>query len=163
MALISVDLPAPLSPTKAVTSPVGTSRSTSVRACTGPKLLVIFSRRSRGVAGLWASATASAGTATSLLDAVGGAGGLGVRHADVGDLHGLVLDDRVLDVGDRDPCRRQVGRLHVAVGRGVLGGRVHQARRRRLTGPQVKGDGSGRLSLEVDRLVHGAALEALED
>src|SRR5664279_6000073 len=39
-ALISVDLPAPLSPTRAVICPFGMSRSTSLRACTAPKLLV---------------------------------------------------------------------------------------------------------------------------
>src|SRR6266567_8060716 len=39
MVLIKVDLPAPLSPTMAVTAPVGISRSISASACTGPKLL----------------------------------------------------------------------------------------------------------------------------
>src|SRR5229473_5333105 len=34
--LISVDLPAPLSPTSAITSPCRTSKSTSVSACTEP-------------------------------------------------------------------------------------------------------------------------------
>src|SRR6266487_4542680 len=34
--LISVDLPAPLSPTSAITSPGRTSKSASARACTGP-------------------------------------------------------------------------------------------------------------------------------
>src|SRR5437763_16750853 len=36
MHLISTDLPAPLSPSSAVTSPARTSKSTSVSACTGP-------------------------------------------------------------------------------------------------------------------------------
>src|SRR5689334_17576467 len=36
MHLISVDLPAPLSPSSAITSPRRTSRSTSVSACTEP-------------------------------------------------------------------------------------------------------------------------------
>src|SRR5207248_5060893 len=36
MHLISVDLPAPLSPTSAITSPLRTSKSTSVSACTEP-------------------------------------------------------------------------------------------------------------------------------
>src|SRR3954454_18708954 len=36
MHLMSVDLPAPLSPTSAITSPSRTSRSTSVSACTDP-------------------------------------------------------------------------------------------------------------------------------
>src|SRR5206468_11625909 len=36
MHLIRVDLPAPLSPTRAITSPSRTSKSTSVSACTEP-------------------------------------------------------------------------------------------------------------------------------
>src|SRR5438309_105323 len=39
MHLTRVDLPAPLSPTSAVTSPARTAKSTSWRTCTGPKLL----------------------------------------------------------------------------------------------------------------------------
>src|SRR6478735_5337820 len=38
MHLIRVDLPAPLSPTRAMTSPRETWKSTSKRACTAPKL-----------------------------------------------------------------------------------------------------------------------------
>src|SRR4026209_612086 len=38
MPLMSVDLPAPLSPTSAMTSPARTSKSTSVSACTDPKV-----------------------------------------------------------------------------------------------------------------------------
>src|SRR5436309_98752 len=38
MHLMSVDLPAPLSPTSAITSPAATSKSTSVSAWTEPKL-----------------------------------------------------------------------------------------------------------------------------
>ena len=41
MHLISVDLPAPLSPTSAITSPLRTSKSTSVRACTDPNDFVM--------------------------------------------------------------------------------------------------------------------------
>jgi hypothetical protein len=41
MHLTSVDLPAPLSPTSAITSPGLTSKSTSVNACTEPKDLVM--------------------------------------------------------------------------------------------------------------------------
>src|ERR671935_2395504 len=41
MHLISVDLPAPLSPTSAITSPSRTSKSTSVSACTEPNDLEI--------------------------------------------------------------------------------------------------------------------------
>src|SRR5450755_1218413 len=46
MVLISVDLPAPLSPTRAVTWPSGMSRSTPASACTGPKLLPTLRRLS---------------------------------------------------------------------------------------------------------------------
>src|SRR6266516_6752760 len=41
IVLISVDLPAPLSPTSAITSPRRTSRSTSLRASTDPKVFVM--------------------------------------------------------------------------------------------------------------------------
>ena len=40
MVLISVDFPAPLSPMRATTSPGKTSKSTFLRACTGPKCLL---------------------------------------------------------------------------------------------------------------------------
>ena len=48
IVLISVLLPAPLSPTSAVTWPTGTSRLMSVRARTGPKFLPTPTRRSSG-------------------------------------------------------------------------------------------------------------------
>src|SRR5829696_1534803 len=47
--LISVDLPAPLSPTRAITSPGRTSKSTSLSAWTEPKLFEIPWSSSRGV------------------------------------------------------------------------------------------------------------------
>src|SRR5438046_6603707 len=46
--LISVDLPAPLSPTSAITSPLRTSRSTSVSAWTEPNDLETPRSSSRG-------------------------------------------------------------------------------------------------------------------
>ena len=45
----NVDLPAPLSPTRATTSLWFTWKSTSLRACTGPKLLLTPSSASTGV------------------------------------------------------------------------------------------------------------------
>src|SRR5579871_6632533 len=48
MVLIMVDLPAPLSPIKAVTRPRGTSRSTPVRARTGPKVFEMPRSESSG-------------------------------------------------------------------------------------------------------------------
>src|SRR5436305_7321068 len=47
--LTSVDLPAPLSPTRAVTSPAYTVKSTSRRTCTAPKLLLIPCSSNSGV------------------------------------------------------------------------------------------------------------------
>src|SRR5665647_232456 len=41
MVLTRVDFPAPLSPTRLTTSPANTSKSTSLRACTAPKRLLI--------------------------------------------------------------------------------------------------------------------------
>src|SRR5689334_1508521 len=46
--LMSVDLPAPLSPTSAITSPLRTSKSTSASACTEPKLFEIPRSSSAG-------------------------------------------------------------------------------------------------------------------
>src|SRR5215210_9015209 len=48
IVLTSVDFPAPLSPTSATTSPGWTSKSTSLSACTGPKLLLTPLRDSTG-------------------------------------------------------------------------------------------------------------------
>ena len=50
IVLISVDLPAPLSPTRAVTWPAGMSRLMSVSACTGPKFFPMPRSRSSGSA-----------------------------------------------------------------------------------------------------------------
>src|SRR4029077_1339114 len=49
MHLISVDLPAPLSPTSAITSPLRTSKSTSVSACTDPNDFVMLRSWRSGV------------------------------------------------------------------------------------------------------------------
>src|ERR1044072_360666 len=47
--LIGVDLPAPLSPTSAITSPRRTSKSTSSSACTEPNVFVMPRSSRRGV------------------------------------------------------------------------------------------------------------------
>src|SRR5690348_387878 len=49
MHLISVDLPAPLSPTSAITSPSRTSKSTSLSACTEPNAFEMARSSSVGV------------------------------------------------------------------------------------------------------------------
>src|ERR1700686_2963754 len=48
MHVMNVDLGAPLSPTRAITSPARTSKSTSLSACTEPKLLLIPRTASAG-------------------------------------------------------------------------------------------------------------------
>src|SRR5918911_237241 len=50
--LMSVDLPAPLSPTSAVTCPAQASRLTPLSTCTAPKLFWIPRRLSRGALGV---------------------------------------------------------------------------------------------------------------
>src|SRR5258708_8281109 len=70
IALINVDLPAPLSPTSATTSPAWTSKSTSVRASTAPNRLVtpLTSRSGRSGAAVTEAVVIS--SIDSLLDAV---------------------------------------------------------------------------------------------
>ena len=78
--LISVDLPAPLSPTSAVTWPAGMSRSMSVSAWTGPKRLPMPAQRSSG----WPSAPAGVGAGRGEPVAPGPLSGPGAfpRHPD---------------------------------------------------------------------------------
>src|SRR6476469_2744150 len=175
MVLMSTDLPAPLSPARAVTWPAGTSRSTSTRARTGPKLLLTPRRRRSGT-----SASTPSGSVVwsarcvpvlivsclpfpRLFDSGRRARALRLGHADVGCLDEAVLHHGGGHVLRRHPRRRQVRRLHVRVGLGVLRGGVDEAGGRRLAGPEVERDGRRCLCLQVDRLVHRAALEALQD
>src|SRR4051812_9067480 len=110
--LTSVDLPAPLSPTRAMTSPARTSKSTPRRACTAPNRLCTPRSSSSGVS-LTALAPFAGGTPpgggvpsgrVALLDARRGAVLLVLALADVARLQEAVLDDGVVDVGlgDRD-------------------------------------------------------------
>src|SRR5882757_6627696 len=55
IAFTSVDLPAPLSPTNAVTSPGYTLKSTSCRTCTTPKLLLTPLSSRMGAVGVTSS------------------------------------------------------------------------------------------------------------
>src|SRR4051812_9359440 len=95
MALISVDLPAPLSPTSATTSPAPTSKSTSVRASTAPKRLVTPLTSRRGFSG--AAVAEAVVMSRVLLDPVLGAGLLVGARADLGRLPVVVGDHGVLD------------------------------------------------------------------
>src|SRR5262245_16548200 len=115
ITLTRVDLPAPLSPTRATTSPGYTSKSTSERAWPPPKRLLIPCRSSSGArtavlmrpnlltggrGGGWppAAARTAARVMRTLLDARGLAGvGVG-RRADLLRSPEAVLDDRVLDI-----------------------------------------------------------------
>src|SRR5262245_42718327 len=105
MVLMSTDLPAPLSPTNAVTWPAGTSRSTFDNACTAPNDVLMPLRLRR--AGADPLPTASAGMATGgrLLDVGGGARCQRLGDADVCHLHGTVLDHRRCNVPGGDPRR----------------------------------------------------------
>src|SRR3954466_10878093 len=95
---MSVDLPAPLSPTSATTSPAWTSKSTSVRASTAPNRFVtpLTSRSGRSGAAV-AEAVVTSSFFRFLLDPVllarGGVGaGADLRRRPV-----LVRDHRRLD------------------------------------------------------------------
>src|SRR5919199_3083669 len=115
--LISVDLPAPLSPTSAMTSPARTSKSASRSACTEPKLLEIFRSSSVGASGAFTSGVLYHG---------GGAHGrappplqvllavlLVIADADLALLQEALLEEeRVVLL--RDPDRRQEDRLRAA-------------------------------------------------
>src|SRR5580704_6233761 len=189
MHLISVVLPAPLSPTRAVTWPTGTSRSTPVSACTGPNDLPMPRRLSRGVPlavvapGTDGATPALTGVAPSPAlfattvpsrpgrqrslsssDSVLGAVRREGTSADLRGRHEVVRDDRRLHVGGGDPFRSQQNRRHWLVALvDVLDCAVHQRRRRGNAGPQVHGQGHGGLRLQVDRLVDRAALVAGHD
>src|SRR5690349_21765942 len=140
MHLMSVDLPAPLSPTSAITSPARTSKSTSVSACTDPK---VFDRSRISRSGV--SVTCGLRPA---VEAPGGASTAEVRllavlpvlpRAHVAALQELVLEEpRVVRLRDRDhrdherrlllravrPRRVGLGLLPVEEGDSRCGGRV---------------------------------------
>src|SRR3954454_21483507 len=125
MHLTSVDFPAPLSPTKATTSPGLMARSTSWRTCTGPKLL--FSPRISRSGSVTVFPPAGGRTIRPsghlvlgrcdrrLLDARGGARGLDAL-ADLGGRERTGVD-HVHHVGLRDDMRRQQDRLQVVTRR----------------------------------------------
>src|SRR5215207_300684 len=168
----SVDLPAPLSPTSATTSPGRTSKSTSLSAWTGPKLLLTPFRASTGVLPLafiprlLSDARLGAPpigappfSPRQLLDASLLAASGVLAGADLVHRPELVLDDRVLDVvlGDRhrgEQNRRNL--LHPVVDL-ILRGRRVLARRQRHS--ELRRG----LGLGLDRLVDGHVLLVDED
>src|SRR5207302_196935 len=123
--LISVDLPAPLSPTSAITSPSLTSKSTSVSACTDPNDFEIPRSSSVGLSFTVRVITQERVEAPSgappperppCLLAV-----LGVRtHADLTLLQEAVREEElVVRLGDRH--RSQLRERHLAGAVGDLG------------------------------------------
>src|SRR5215211_3627041 len=167
-----VDLPAPLSPTRATTSPSWTSKSTSLSAWTGPKLLLTPFRASTGVLPLafiprlLSDARLGAPpigappfSPRQLLDASLLAASGVLAGADLVHRPELVLDDRVLDVVLGDRHRRQQDRRDLlrAVVDLVVG-----ARRLLALGERHRELRCG-LGLGLDRLVDGHVLLADED
>src|SRR5947209_8296877 len=120
--LISVDLPAPLSPTSAITSPARTSKSTSSSACTDPKVFVI-PRSSSGGAGVAMGRDASlerdgVDCATPSLRVFLAAVLRVLAHADLALLERPVLEQNLVAVGPglrlREPDGLQQDRLRPA-------------------------------------------------
>src|SRR4051812_4685374 len=169
MHLTNVDLPAPLSPTSAVTSPGYTARETSRRTCTGPKLLLIPRTSSRGVAVTvflsqgrgrwWRRAARSPPPPGSLLDAGLGALGRVVAGAQLSCRdEAVVEDDLHVVLGDRN--RVEQDRWDV-----LLGVRVGDLAGDGLLLPLGERDRElrRRVGLLLDRLVDRHALVAGED
>src|SRR3954452_12341096 len=114
--LISVDLPAPLSPTSAITSPSRTSKSTSISACTEPKFFETPRQSSVGVVD-------ASVTGRSYQSREGRPNRPPLRRllavlrvdalADGGLLHEAVLEEQLV-VRLRDPDRRQQDRRRAA-------------------------------------------------
>src|SRR6476660_5657220 len=102
--LISVDLPAPLSPTSAITSPSRTSKSTSISACTEPKVFdrPRISRSGVSLMGrLRTTVEAPGGASTLIVDLL--AVLLVLPGAHVAALQELVREEtRVVGLRDRD-------------------------------------------------------------
>src|SRR5919202_6393294 len=111
--LISVDLPAPLSPTSAITSPRRTSKSASRRACTEPKLLEMPRSSRVGASGAFTGGVLYHGGGApkappprqALLAVL-----LVLAVADLASLQEALLEEELV-VGLRDPDRSQQDRL----------------------------------------------------
>src|SRR4051794_26057005 len=183
-----VDLPAPLSPTSAVTSPGYTSKSTSCRTWTGPKLLLSrravrigsvtvpplpgrsrfgagWSGRRRGRPGRDPAAHAQTSTlrAGLLLDVQIRAGGLDAL-ADLSLRQGTGVD-HVGDIRLGDDLRRQEQRLDLVVGRLRVSevGQLHACGGRVFAGDQSDRELGGGVGLELDVLEDRHALLSVDD
>src|SRR5919108_2744246 len=156
-----VDLPAPLSPTRATTSPLWTSKSTSLSAWTGPKLLLTPFRASTGVFPFILEGSFRPNGSTrrrqgaaghcALLDTGLLAGRLVLAGADLVRGPESVLDDGVVDVVLRHGHRRQQDRRDLLLA--IVGLGVDQPARRLLALGERDGQLRGLLRLRLDRLV----------
>src|SRR6188472_3171147 len=158
MHLMSVDLPAPLSPTSAITSPSRTSKSTSVSACTDPNVFdrSRISRSGVSVTGrLWRTVEAPGGASTAIVDLL--AVLLELPRAHVAALQELVLEEaRVVGLRDRDHRDHERRLLLRAV-------RPRRVRLRLLALEERDGRGRGRVRLVGHVLVDGVRLPARDD
>src|SRR5439155_8270699 len=158
--LMSVDLPAPLSPTSAITSPSRTSKSTSESACTDPKALEI-PRSSRVGASLLIGVVCTTVEAPRARAPPRGSFLLAVlpvlADADLVPPQEPVLEQQlVVQLRDRDGLQEDRGDLP----RPVVDRRVGLDR---LVLDDRDGDLRGRGRLQLDRLVDGHRLPAGED
>src|SRR5919112_1774205 len=144
--LINVVLPAPLSPTRAVTSPAFAVKWTDDNTLPGPNDL--STPRSSNVA------------VTLVTDAVGGAQLLQCRGRADGGGGQVAVGHRLGDVSLGDHRGRGQERGHLAAGRRVLGG---CRRRRLLPGEDLTGQLHRLVGLAGDWLVDGEALGAGHD
>src|SRR6187397_3236443 len=156
MHLMSVDLPAPLSPTSAMTSPSRTSKSTSVSACTDPNVFERPRISSSGVSvtgRLRTTVEAPGGASTLVADLL--AELLELPGAHVVALQELVLEEaRVVGLRDRDHRDHERRLLLRAV-------RPRRVRLRLLA--LEERDGRGRVRLVGHVLVDGVRLPARDD
>src|SRR3954471_5485129 len=182
MHLMRVDLPAPLSPTRAMTSPRETWKSTSYRACTAPKLFETPFSSKMGVSVTLSTpppgpvdgggppaggpgrrrgaAEAAPRSPSCLADARLRAQRGVLADADLTGLQEAVVEDH-LDVVLGDRLRgQQHGR---DVTRSVVRLAVDEARLGLFARGQRNGQLGGRVGLLLDRLVDGHALVAGED
>src|SRR4029078_2204973 len=121
MHLISVDLPAPLSPTSAIPSPFSTSKSTSVRACTDPNDFVMLRSWRSGVSVVFTVAVSyhitGGGARSGRLHLVTAPADRLAVVLELADAHVLLRDELVrvelVDVALRDPGDRKRDRRHL--------------------------------------------------
>src|ERR671938_178584 len=155
--LISVDLPAPLSPTSAITSPSRTSKFTRSSACTAPKLFETSrsSRVGRGVVftGVFYNGGGPPEGAPHRVDQLLAVLGV-LAVADLAPLQEAFLEEQLV-VRLRDPDRGEQDRLRSA-------DLAIHARDLLALDDRDRGGRRG-VRLLADRLVDGAALPARED